>query len=449
MKNLESALRFGFPLLVQDVEHIDPVLNPVLNKEIHKTGGRILIKLGDQEIDFSPSFVIFLFTRDPTSHFTPDLCSRVTFVNFTVTPSSLQSQCLYEVLKVERPDIHKKRTDLIKLQGEFRVRLRNLEKALLNALNGVQGNILDDDKVISTLETLKKEAADVQQKVKETDVVIEEISQTSAVYNQLSLHCSRIYFALEAMAAVHFLYQFSLRYFLHIFHSVLHRNANLANVKDPISRLEVLIRDIFQVTYLRVARTLLNEDRLTFALRLAQLRLRDSDNELDDAEFDFLLKGGDQVQKAALSQLAALLPAKLQCYLQELVTVPAFAKLTEHMQTNGDAWRKFLETGSAAETLVPSTWEQLQAAETNKPRDVAKFFRRLVVLKGFRPDRLIAGASAFVSSVFGEHFLQLSELNLAEVRPRDSSHYGDCLSVSFVLSEWYRWSRRMCRATPR
>jgi dynein heavy chain 1 len=32
MKNLESALRFGNPLLVQDVEHIDPVLNPVLNK---------------------------------------------------------------------------------------------------------------------------------------------------------------------------------------------------------------------------------------------------------------------------------------------------------------------------------------------------------------------------------------------------------------------------------
>ncbi len=48
MKNLESALRFGTPLLVEDVESIDPVLNPVLNKEIRKTGGRILIRLGDQ-----------------------------------------------------------------------------------------------------------------------------------------------------------------------------------------------------------------------------------------------------------------------------------------------------------------------------------------------------------------------------------------------------------------
>src|SRR6266536_832821 len=41
--------------------------------------------------------------------FPPDLCSRVTFVNFTVTRSSLQSQCLNQVLKAERPDVDAKR----------------------------------------------------------------------------------------------------------------------------------------------------------------------------------------------------------------------------------------------------------------------------------------------------------------------------------------------------
>uniref|UniRef100_A0A8C3I3X7 Dynein cytoplasmic 1 heavy chain 1 n=1 Tax=Chrysemys picta bellii TaxID=8478 RepID=A0A8C3I3X7_CHRPI len=118
-KNLESALRFGNPLLVQDVESYDPILNPVLNREVRRTGGRVLITLGDQDIDLSPSFVIFLSTRDPTVEFPPDLCSRVTFVNFTVTRSSLQSQCLNEVLKAERPDVDEKRSDLLKLQGRF------------------------------------------------------------------------------------------------------------------------------------------------------------------------------------------------------------------------------------------------------------------------------------------------------------------------------------------
>lgn len=32
---------------------------------------------------------MFMITRDSTARFTPDLCSRVTFVNFTVTQSSL------------------------------------------------------------------------------------------------------------------------------------------------------------------------------------------------------------------------------------------------------------------------------------------------------------------------------------------------------------------------
>jgi dynein heavy chain 1 len=36
----------------------------VLNKEIYKAGGRILIRVGDQEIDFAESFNLFMITRD-------------------------------------------------------------------------------------------------------------------------------------------------------------------------------------------------------------------------------------------------------------------------------------------------------------------------------------------------------------------------------------------------
>lgn len=99
--------------------------------------------------------------------FPPDVCSRVTFVNFTVTRASLQSQCLNQVLRAERPDIDQKRSDLLKLQGEFQVRLRHLEKSLLGALNEAKGKILDDDSVITTLENLKHEAAEISKKVSE------------------------------------------------------------------------------------------------------------------------------------------------------------------------------------------------------------------------------------------------------------------------------------------
>lgn len=52
----------------------------------------------------------------------------MTFVNFTVTRASLEMQCLNQVLRSERPDVDEKRNDLLKLQGEFAVRLRQLEK---------------------------------------------------------------------------------------------------------------------------------------------------------------------------------------------------------------------------------------------------------------------------------------------------------------------------------
>ena len=75
------------------------------------------------------------------------------------------------MLKAERPDIDQKRSDLLKLQGEFQLRLRHLEKNLLTCLNEAKGRILDDDNVINTLEILKKEAAEVGRKVDETDQV--------------------------------------------------------------------------------------------------------------------------------------------------------------------------------------------------------------------------------------------------------------------------------------
>ncbi len=48
------------------LKNYDPIVNPVLNREVRRTGGRVLITLGDQDIDLSPSFTIFMSTRDPT-----------------------------------------------------------------------------------------------------------------------------------------------------------------------------------------------------------------------------------------------------------------------------------------------------------------------------------------------------------------------------------------------
>jgi dynein heavy chain 1 len=89
-----------------------------------------------------------MLTKNSEAKFTPDLCSRVTFVNFTVTQSSLENQCINLYLKHERPDIEEKRLKLLKLQGEYLLKLRTLEDDLLNKISEQTGNILENEPLL-------------------------------------------------------------------------------------------------------------------------------------------------------------------------------------------------------------------------------------------------------------------------------------------------------------
>lgn len=418
-KNLESALRFGNPLLVQDVENYDPILNAVLNKELRRTGGRVLISLGDQDIDLSPSFVIFLSTRDPTVEFAPDICSRVTFVNFTVTRSSLQSQCLNQVLKAERPDIDEKRADLLKLQGEFHLRLRQLEKSLLQALNDAKGKILDDDSVIATLETLKREAADIGQKVEETDKVIAEIETVSQQYLSLSQACSSMYFTMDSLNQVHFLYQYSLQMFLDIFSTVLYSNRHLDGLTDYAARLTHITRDLFSVCYDRVARGMLHADRMTFALLLCRIHLKGTgattmaEQNLDQ-EFNFFLRnkeglvaaGGAQNQHDHQQQhLDGFTAEQVEGVSRLAARLPIFKNLLQKIRSMPElvAW---LQQGSP-ELNVPQLWDEARALSP-----IAAALHQMLLIQAFRPDRVIAAAHILVNAVLGEDFMPTAEKEL-------------------------------------
>ncbi|KAK7789348.1 hypothetical protein R5R35_002380 [Gryllus longicercus] len=405
-KNLESALRFGNPLLVQDVENYDPILNPVLNRELRRTGGRVLITLGDQDIDLSPSFVIFLSTRDPTVEFPPDICSRVTFVNFTVTRSSLQSQCLNQVLKAERPDIDEKRSDLLKLQGEFHLRLRQLEKSLLQALNDAKGKILDDDSVITTLETLKQEAADISKKVEETDKVIGEIETVSQQYMPLSQACSNIYFTMDSLNQIHFLYQYSLKFFLDIFNSVLYRNNKLNNVTDYAARLAIVTKDLFGVCYERVARGMLHTDRLTFALLLCRIHLKGVPSEPSlDAEFNFFLRGREGMLTQRPPTMEGLNNEQLEALFRLSTRLPAFKNLAMRIQEMPElsAWLQ----QSTPEQCVPQLWQEEKPLST-----IGTAMYQLLLIQAFRADRVIAAGQQLVAAVLGPDFMPAAEKEL-------------------------------------
>ncbi|KAG6914356.1 hypothetical protein DXG01_000842, partial [Tephrocybe rancida] len=358
LKVLESAFRFGNPLLIQDVEHLDPILNAVLNKEIRRTGGCVLIRLGNQDINFSPAFTMFLFTRDPSVEFSPDIYNRYSKRNGRI-PNA-------------RGQVPRKP----KANSAFACELL---KIYFCKLNESTGNILDDDKIIDTLETLKREVAEITHKVEETDVVMREVEQVTAEYLPLAQACSSVFFVLEQL--VNHFHQFSLHFFLDIFDYVLHHNPNLNN---------------------RTSRALLHRDNVMLAVLLSQVRLRGLEDIGD--ELEFLLESGESIVGSAdTASHIDFLTLEQQLHLGNFAKQSIFQPVLGHIMEGGDSWIPFLESNSP-ETSVPTPWEASTPA--------VEALRNLLIVKCFRPDRLLQSTALFVRTVFQTDLSIESTFNL-------------------------------------
>ncbi|CAF1453141.1 unnamed protein product, partial [Rotaria magnacalcarata] len=356
-KQLESALRFGTTLFIHDAENFDPLINPVLNRDLRRTSGRVLISIGDKDIDFSPTFRMFLFTRDADADFGPDICSRVTFVNFTVTRSSLQSQCLYKILRSERPDIDSKRSDLMKLQGEFAAKLRHLEDNLLKVLNESEGTILDNDKVISTLEKIKTEASEIMQKVEETDIILNEVEKVSQEYLPMGKACSSIFFTLSSLSTIHFLYQYSLRFFMDIFEHVLYHNKRLESITDPAQRLDIILKCLFETVFIRVSRGMLHRDRITLAVQLTRIYLKNIVGNHMTFENEFFEMAQALEENTDMVRIDNKLSDPQKRALSHLTkNIPSFKNLERHISSNVDTFDKWLNSNDNA-SQVPVVWD--------------------------------------------------------------------------------------------
>ncbi|KAK6455692.1 dynein heavy chain, cytosolic [Scheffersomyces xylosifermentans] len=262
VKQLENALRFGGVIIIQDSEYYDPILDSILRKEVQRNGGRFLIRLGDQEIDFSTDFKLYLHTRDPSISLTPFISARTTVVNFTTTTGSLENKVLNISLKETKPDIEKKRTELVSLQGEYQVRLHFLEEELLRSLSESSGNILDNDYIIDTLESLKAEATEIDQKFSDSVEVMETVDKFRDHFQDVAKHLSGIFNILSRLNDINKIYNFSLLDFISTFTNILVKSAKDLNIPAFVSL-------IYKEYFSTVSTSLVHNDKIVFALCLA------------------------------------------------------------------------------------------------------------------------------------------------------------------------------------
>jgi len=101
---------------------VDAVLDPLLARNLIKRGRAI--KIGDKEMDYNPKFRLILHTKLANPHYKPEMQAQTTLINFTVTRDGLEEQLLAEVVKAERPDLEKLRSELTKQQNDFKITVK-------------------------------------------------------------------------------------------------------------------------------------------------------------------------------------------------------------------------------------------------------------------------------------------------------------------------------------
>jgi len=108
--NLKDALKFplqeGFPVLIESIENeVDPMLDPILERQIIVKGRNKLIRIADQEMDYDDKFRLYMTSRLANPHFSPELAAKATIIDFTVTQGGLEQQLLGRLIGKEQKSL--------------------------------------------------------------------------------------------------------------------------------------------------------------------------------------------------------------------------------------------------------------------------------------------------------------------------------------------------------
>eukprot|EP00878_Enallax_costatus_P022553 GHUV01023932.1.p1 GENE.GHUV01023932.1~~GHUV01023932.1.p1 ORF type:complete len:181 (-),score=43.05 GHUV01023932.1:680-1222(-) len=98
--------------------------------------------------------------------------------------------------------------------------LRKLEDTLLRELSNATGNILDNQELISTLESAKEKAVEISQKLEAAKVTAKEIDEARVRYSSVALRGAVLFFVMASLSVISNMYEYSLGAFLRVFNQV-------------------------------------------------------------------------------------------------------------------------------------------------------------------------------------------------------------------------------------
>ena len=113
--------------------------------------------------EYSLDFKFYITTKLSRPHYPPEICVKVCMLNFMVTEEGLLDQMLTMVVKSEDEKRYLQEKKCITQEAENNRIIKELQDQILKLISSVEGDILEDDDLISTLKQSKAQEVTIQQ----------------------------------------------------------------------------------------------------------------------------------------------------------------------------------------------------------------------------------------------------------------------------------------------
>ncbi|XP_077969677.1 dynein axonemal heavy chain 1-like isoform X2 [Styela clava] len=416
LRSLENAVRFGKPMLLENVmEELDPALEPILLKQTFKQQGGLVIKLGDAVIPYHDDFKLYITSKLPNPHYTPEVSVKVTVVNFTLAPSGLEDQLLGRVVAEERPDLEEAKNQLIITNAKMKQELKEIEDQILYRLSATEGNPVDNVELIEILEASKIKAGEIQAKVEIAEQTEKDIDSTRSQYIPVAVRTQILFFCVSDLANIDPMYQYSLEWFVGIFLNSIANAARADTIEERIHNINEY--NTFSL-YSNVCRSLFERHKLMFAFLLCA-RIQMNDNLIDMDEWRWLLAGGT-VTPAKLSNPAPdWISDRSWGDILMLAALPKFSEFAKDFQNHIDGFRNIFDSVEPHREPLPGKWQE----------DLDDF-QKIIVLRCLRADKVTNAMQDYVAKYLGQRFIEPQTSDLAVVFKESSA----ITPLIFVLS---------------
>ncbi|KYQ51703.1 Dynein heavy chain 10, axonemal [Trachymyrmex zeteki] len=392
LKQVELAIKYGLPVLVQDADEVDPILANVLSKNIQTIAGRTFVILGDKEVDYDPQFRIYLTTKMTNPMLDPALYAKAVVINYMVTTAGLENQLLSVVVKTERPDIEEQRETLILETSENKNLLQQLENSLLREIAADQGSMVDNIELIETLENIKSSANEVMKKLLLAEITSADINKLRENYRPVAERGAILFSVLADMATVNAMYQYSLISYVEVFIHSLKRS-----LPDPVvtKRLKNIIPMLTKNVYDYGCTGIFARHKLLFSLQTC-VKIEQNLGNVNQKQLEFFIKGSVVLEKVPKSNSTRWLPLSGWEDILKLASdfPEKFGQLPEEIRDHEDEWKKWYDSDTPESEELPCDYSTRITS-----------FEKLMLIRCFRIDRVYRGIINYIIEIMGEQYI--------------------------------------------